>query len=294
MKRLVVLAVMLLMTLANVAGAGTVTYIYSDPQGTPLAEANSSGAITATFDYKPYGTQVLGLAEDGPGYTGHVKDVSTGLVYMQARYYDPVIGRFLSIDPKEVIAGNTEKFSRYSYANNNPTTNFDPDGKDTEVAMSFHITEFGLGLGYHHEFVTIRDTASNQIFVLRAGPSGDYPLSNGLSNSTADRKGFLPLFGQEPMTLQASSGPLEKSAEAGFNNKTLAGSQVTLKQPLDDVLKSATKIATAVNNANIPYRPESTNSNAFANTAYKELTGKTPPQQDVAEGAETKLPVALH
>ena len=36
------------------------------------------------------------------GYTGHVGD-NTGLVYMQARYYDPVIGRFYSNDPVDVI-----------------------------------------------------------------------------------------------------------------------------------------------------------------------------------------------
>jgi len=36
--------------------AGTVTYIYTDPQGTPLAEADEQGNITATFDYAPYGT----------------------------------------------------------------------------------------------------------------------------------------------------------------------------------------------------------------------------------------------
>jgi uncharacterized protein RhaS with RHS repeats len=35
---------------------GTVTYVYTDPQGTPLAETDANGNITATFDYTPYGT----------------------------------------------------------------------------------------------------------------------------------------------------------------------------------------------------------------------------------------------
>ena len=44
--------------------------------------------------------------EDGPGYTGHVTDAATGLVYMQQRYYDPMIGqRLLSVDP--VVASST-------------------------------------------------------------------------------------------------------------------------------------------------------------------------------------------
>lgn len=63
----------------------TVTYVYTDPQGTPLAEADTNGNITATFDYRPYGAQALGTPPNGPGYTGHMNDPDTGLVYMQAR-----------------------------------------------------------------------------------------------------------------------------------------------------------------------------------------------------------------
>jgi RHS repeat-associated protein len=82
------------------AHAGTVTYVYTDPQGTPLAEADAQGNITARFDYASYGSVAMGAAPNGPGYTGHVNDPDTGLVYMQARYYDPVTARFLSVDPK--------------------------------------------------------------------------------------------------------------------------------------------------------------------------------------------------
>lgn len=83
--------------LGGLAHAGTVTYVYTDPQGTPLAEADASGNVTATFDYAPYGGQALGTPPSGPGYTGHANDPESGLVYMQARYYDPVVGRFLSV-----------------------------------------------------------------------------------------------------------------------------------------------------------------------------------------------------
>lgn len=113
-----------------VAHAGTVTYIYSDPQGTPLAEADAQGNITATFDYSPYGTAAMGAAPNGPGYTGHVNDPDTGLVYMQARYYDPVTARFFSVDPKGTTAGNAFNFNQYSYVNNNPVNNIDPDGRN--------------------------------------------------------------------------------------------------------------------------------------------------------------------
>lgn len=124
--------------LCNAAHAtpGTVTYVYTDPQGTPLAEADANGNITATFDYAPYGTQAMGTPPNGPGYTGHVNDPDTGLVYMQARYYDPTIARFLSIDPVAPVTGKTFNFNRYNYANNNPIANIDPDGRETGQAYA--------------------------------------------------------------------------------------------------------------------------------------------------------------
>lgn len=120
------------------AQAGTVTYIYTDPQGTPLAEADANGNITARFDYSPYGTSVvsLGAPPNGPGYTGHVNDPDTGLVYMQARYYDPEIAHFLSVDPKAPAPGNTFNFNRYTYANNNPIVNVDPTGENSVITYN--------------------------------------------------------------------------------------------------------------------------------------------------------------
>jgi RHS repeat-associated protein len=120
----------LLTLLGPVAHAsGTVTYVYTDPQGTPLAEADASGTITATFDYKPYGSQALGSPKAGPGYTGHVNDPDTGFVYMQARYYDPVVGRFLSVDPISPEPINIYTFIRYGYVSGNPITKIDPNGE---------------------------------------------------------------------------------------------------------------------------------------------------------------------
>jgi len=53
---------------------------------------------------------------------------------MQARYYDPVIGRFYSNDPMDAMShlakGNVHGFGRYTYANNNPYKYIDPDGRE--------------------------------------------------------------------------------------------------------------------------------------------------------------------
>ncbi|EIL88203.1 RHS repeat-associated core domain-containing protein [Rhodanobacter spathiphylli] len=125
------LATLVLWLLAMVAHAGTVTYVYTDAQGTPVMESDAQGHITKRFEYTPYGVAVtsVGAAPDGPGYTGHVNDPETGLVYMQARYYDPSTGRFLSTDPVGPSPGSLFHFNRYDYASNNPVVNIDPDGR---------------------------------------------------------------------------------------------------------------------------------------------------------------------
>jgi RHS repeat-associated protein len=62
------------------------------------------------------------------GYTGHQWDNATGLNYMQARYYDPLLARFYSNDP--IGFRDIYSFNRYAYANNNPYKYFDPDGRN--------------------------------------------------------------------------------------------------------------------------------------------------------------------
>jgi RHS repeat-associated protein len=115
--------------------ASTRHYYYTDPQGNVLAKADAQGNIVATYDYAPYGSSVpsMGSPPNGPGYSSHVNDPDTGLIYMQARYYDPVVGRFLSIDPDVPKAANTFNFNRYEYVNNNPIMGVDPTGRIIQI-----------------------------------------------------------------------------------------------------------------------------------------------------------------
>ncbi|MEM9809612.1 MAG: RHS repeat-associated core domain-containing protein [Pseudomonadota bacterium] len=77
----------------------------------------------------------MGEDEDAPanddqsGFTGHVEDAATGLTYMQARCYDPKIGRFISTDPVQFSAARPDMFGRYTYATNDPVNLYDPDGE---------------------------------------------------------------------------------------------------------------------------------------------------------------------
>ncbi|MDP1532600.1 MAG: RHS repeat-associated core domain-containing protein, partial [Rubrivivax sp.] len=78
---------------------------------------------------EPYGATHSGAVPQGIGFTGHVNDADTGLVYMQQRYYDPLTGRFLSVDPITTDAATGNTFNRYVYGNANPYKYVDPDGR---------------------------------------------------------------------------------------------------------------------------------------------------------------------
>jgi RHS repeat-associated protein len=58
-----------------------------------------------------------------------VNDPETGLTYMQQRYYDPMAGRFMSVDPVLTDANTGASFNRYVYAKNSPYNYIDPDGR---------------------------------------------------------------------------------------------------------------------------------------------------------------------
>lgn len=109
--------------------AQTVEYIHTDALGTPVAVTDSAGNIVEISEYEPFGQLVNHALTDGPGFAGHVQDAATGLTYMQQRYYDPLIGRFLSADPIAAYSNSGANFNRFWYANNNPYRFMDPDGR---------------------------------------------------------------------------------------------------------------------------------------------------------------------
>ena len=105
------------------------TYLHTDSLGSPVAYTNQAAGITKIERYTPYGEPSDQMYDQGPGFTGHVTDAATGLTYAQQRYYDPSIGRFLSVDPIAANPSNGASFNRYVYASNNPYKFIDPDGR---------------------------------------------------------------------------------------------------------------------------------------------------------------------
>jgi RHS repeat-associated protein len=115
---------------APATGAITTKYQHTDALGSPVAVSNEAGVVQPgdRTNYDPYGG-AIGKVVEGVGYTGHVMDPVSGLTYMQQRYYDPAVGRFLSVDPVTALSDPVGYFGRYHYANNNPYKFTDPDGR---------------------------------------------------------------------------------------------------------------------------------------------------------------------
>lgn len=123
----------------NAYALNTVTYFHNDVSGTPMLATDAAGAVVWKETYRPYGqklTNSAASANNKVGFAGKPYDGNTGLSYMGARYYDPVVGRFTGIDPKEVDPNDLHSFNRYAYANNNPYKFVDPDGRSPLIVFA--------------------------------------------------------------------------------------------------------------------------------------------------------------
>ena len=70
-------------------------------------------------------------------FTGKPYEEDTGLSYFGARSYDPLLGRFMGVDPQGFDEKNLHSFNRYAYGNNNPYKYVDPDGEAAILLWAF-------------------------------------------------------------------------------------------------------------------------------------------------------------
>ncbi len=161
--------------IATVEGTGNeakVKYLHTDNLGSTNIVTDNTGKVVETVDYFPYGSpridKATGIKEQRK-YIGQEYDADTGLNYLNARYYDSSTGRFLSQDPAFKDIGlndfkhkyqrtleeqlmNPQSLNSYSYANNNPITYNDPEGKIAFIPLigyilsAYGVIDFGIDL----------------------------------------------------------------------------------------------------------------------------------------------------
>ncbi len=111
----------------------TVSYYGYDGHGDVRYLTDLTGAVTDTYDYDAFGNVVgtTGGTANVYRYQGEAFDAETGLYYLRARYYDPVAGRFLSVDPKADQGQHP-----YAYAGADPVNGHDPTGTQDVIEYS--------------------------------------------------------------------------------------------------------------------------------------------------------------
>jgi RHS repeat-associated protein len=128
---------------------GGTQFIFDDHQGSPRLITNNGGAVIARHDYLPFGEDIpnnLGMRTSGQGYggteaarqkyAGMEKNEATGMAHTLWRQYDSLSARWTAPDPYKgsMSITNPQSLNRYSYVDNDPVNQVDPDGLMGQVA----------------------------------------------------------------------------------------------------------------------------------------------------------------
>ena len=97
------------------SGATAVTYTY-DAWGRLIGKDGTSSDYASIYEYNPL------------TYRGYIYDSETGFYYLQSRYYDPTVGRFLNADSVLSIHPSSSECNLFRYCNNNPINRIDETG----------------------------------------------------------------------------------------------------------------------------------------------------------------------
>ena len=113
-------------------------YFFKNLQGDILAIADKNAQVVAKYSYDAWGvctveqdTSTAGIASVNPfRYRGYYFDAEIGMYYLQSRYYDPAVGRFVNADvPVNLGMGGTiQSFNLFAYVENNPISMADEIG----------------------------------------------------------------------------------------------------------------------------------------------------------------------
>jgi RHS repeat-associated protein len=109
----------------QISASGVPTYYHHDQLGSTRVLTNTSGTVTGTFSYGPFGglSGSTGTQKTPLGYAGQYTNTQSGLLYLRTRVYDPATAQFLTVDPAV-----TSSRQSYAYAHNTPLNEADPMG----------------------------------------------------------------------------------------------------------------------------------------------------------------------
>jgi RHS repeat-associated protein len=142
--------------LATIKSDGQKLFYMTDHLRSTTLVTDEAASVVQRMDYEPYGALIENARSGNPAalrhtYTGQESDGETGLMYYGARYYDPVVGMFVSADrltrqrhglqmftfPDLLISAQTapQRFNRFAYCGNNPMVYVDSSGEDFGISL---------------------------------------------------------------------------------------------------------------------------------------------------------------
>ena len=129
---------------------GNENYLYRKNIYGDVTEIYDAGGVkVGKYKYTAFGEcevemNTNGIAEKNPiRYRGYYYDTETSLYYLKTRYYDPEVGRFMTIDGIEYLDPETiNGLNLYAYCGNNPVMNIDPSGN---FFLTFLLVSIGIG-----------------------------------------------------------------------------------------------------------------------------------------------------
>jgi RHS repeat-associated protein len=151
-----VVAIMASTDAANPADIRTERYFLKDHLGSN-AGTFKQNALESRATYDVWGVRVesgnpvlSGFDTSQRGYTGHEHLATFGLIHMNGRIYDPLLGRFLQADPIIDEPFNLQSYNRYAYVGNNPLAFTDPTGysKWTNFRDRYGKTVLAMAAGF--------------------------------------------------------------------------------------------------------------------------------------------------
>ncbi len=236
-------------TVKGTGAAASVFAVHADHLTGSNVVTNGGGTLEELMDYFPYGNvrldQKAGSFNEQRKYAGSELDADSGLNYMQARYYNSSIGRFVSQDPAfwrlsgdrlAAMLVDPQMQNSYAYARNNPLVYLDPDG---EFSLKELTQKVATGL---------RNISNKVDNFFNNGPSnglGIYDIvhtATGVSNNVANIIDPSAAKGQKTLSAAVLVGTF---SPAGQSEK----SALSIASKVDDVAGYVTKVDDVISSA---------------------------------------------
>ena len=191
-------------------------------QGDVVGLLNAAGELVVEYEYDPWGkllsTYTYGeapvenewyraVAEINPlRYRGYYYDTETGFYYLQSRYYDPAIGRFINADTYTTTdASSVLSTNMFAYCENNPVNRSDPDGEIWNIVVGAVV---GGGLELAKQLISGKSLS--EVNWTKVGVSA---LSGGLTAAVGPAAGAV-ISGATDVAMDAIDGNISSFSDA--------------------------------------------------------------------------------